>query len=118
MILLTTKLSFYDVSESRRVWVRLGNNASANCRSIPESKNNRYDAPKHHCGGVCGVGMLRSEIETSREILMSAKEEHYSKATTHTSLTKDKVSLAYEEVGGVHKSVKSFVMKEEQRSPT
>ena len=95
--------------ECRRNWIRLGNGASTESRSVRESKNNRCNASNYCHGGVYEVGMLRSDTETRRDILMNAEERHLSEATNYTSL--GKVDLIDEEVGGVHSSVETSVME-------
>ena len=82
---ITMKLNPWSGGESRRDWIRLGNDTSSETRSVPESKNNRYDASNHRHGGVGGVGMLRSMIETNREILMGAEVNKVAEATDITS---------------------------------
>lgn len=47
----------------------LGKDASLSERSVPESKSNKCDVSSHRHDGVREVAMLRSVIETSREIL-------------------------------------------------
>lgn len=110
------KLSLSDYGESRWGWIRLGKDAPVINRSVPESKNNRYDASSQHHGGVGGVGMLRNGIETNREILtdgMNSKEVKPTHATSHP----DKSVLVCEEVGGVHSSDDGFVMKLGAKGP-
>ena len=59
--------------------------------------------------------MLRSVIETSREIPISVKRMHDSNTTNDTSF--DKVSLAYEEVGVAHSSDEAPVMGSRAKEP-
>ena len=102
--------------ECRRGWIRLGKGVSSFARRVRESRNNRCYASNHRHGGVCEVGMLRSEIKTSREIPRSVEEWHDSDTTTHTSPCK--VSVASGEVGMVHSSDETPVMGVERRSHT
>jgi len=51
----TMKLNLWSGGESRRGWIRLGNDMPGATRCVPESKNNRYNASIHRHGGVCGV---------------------------------------------------------------
>lgn len=61
------KLNLWELGENRWGWIRLGNGASAKSRSVRESKNNRCHVSNYHYGGVSGVRMWRSVIETKRE---------------------------------------------------
>jgi len=106
----TMKQSYLVFSECRWGWIRLGNGASTQGRSAREPKNNRCYVSNYRHGGVYGVGMLRSVIETSREILMSADGLHKLEATDATS-SLNKGMLAGEEVGVAHSSVDGFVMR-------
>ena len=69
----TMKLTYWLARESRRDRVRLGISSSLKKRRVLETKDNRCYAPDHRHGGVCVVGMLGSDSETSREILVGAE---------------------------------------------
>ncbi len=86
-------------------------------RSIPESKNNRQYVSSHHHGGVREVGMLRSVIDITREILIDAEINEAIKATRITSCDNSKNAMVGEEVGGANKSVDGFVMKLGAKKP-
>jgi hypothetical protein len=60
--------------------------------------------------------MRRSDIETSREILINAESGKPEKATCITSYN-GKGALVHQEVGGVHSSVDGFVMKHGAKEP-
>ena len=62
--------------------------------------------------------MLRSVIDITREILIDAEINGTISATRITSRDNGENAMVGEEVGGANKSVDSFVMKTEQRSPT
>jgi len=62
------------------------------------------------------VGMLRSDIETNREILMNAEAGEPAKATRITSCY-GKGALVHQEVGGAHSSDDGFVMKHGAKEP-
>lgn len=112
------KLNLWSGGESRRGWIRLGNDMPGATRCVPESKNNRYNASIHRHGGVCGVGMLRSMIETSREILRDAETNKTVRATCVTSpLPLGKGVLVCEEVGVVHSSEDALVMSSGAKEP-
>ena len=122
--LKTMKLILLTGGESRRGWTRLGNDTVLYENGVPESKNNRCYASFHRHGGVCGVGMLRSVIETSGEILIigiTAKplypagvEALKSDVTSYQNSERIRDD---EEVGGVHNSVDDFVMKFGAKEP-
>lgn len=110
------KLNPWSGGESRRDRISLGNDMSSETRSVSESKNNRYDASNHRHGGVGGVGMLRSMIETSREILRDA-EVRVAVRATRTASPSDKGALVCEEVGVAHSSVNAPVMGSGAKEP-
>lgn len=114
----TMKLSLSDYGESRWGWIRLGNDALFLKRSggVPESKNNRCYASSHRHGGVGGVGMLRSVIETNREILTDVEINEAIK-TTRTTSPCDKGVVVCEEVGVAHSSVDASVMECRAKEP-
>lgn len=111
----TMKQSYLVFSECRWDWIRLGNGGSTKGGYIRESKNNGCYASNHRHGGVCEVGMLRSVIETSREILISVVRKHDPNTTSGTSF--DEAILAYEEVGVAHSSVEAPVMGRRAKEP-
>ena len=99
--------------ERRRDWIRLGKDSSSRARRVSESKNNWCYASSHRHGGVCGVGMLRSVIETSREILIDILSPFRNESceTTHiASCYNSKGVMVGKEVGGVYSSVDVPVM--------
>lgn len=109
--LRTVKLILFGVGESRRGWIRLGNDAiDIEISSFPESKHNRCHASSHRHGGVCGVGMLRSVIEKSREIRPDAKINEAIKATRITSHDHGKGVVVCAEVGVARSSDEAPVM--------
>ncbi len=100
--------------------MNLGNDTSLSSlskESVPESKNNRQYVSSHHHGGVREVGMLRSVIDITREILIDAEINEAIKATRITSCDYSKNTLVDEEVGGANKSVDGFVMKLGAKKP-
>jgi len=100
----TMKLTYWLARESRWGQIRIGTNASCNhAGSVPESKDNRCNASVHRHGGVCVVGMLRSGLETSREIHVRAEEWECSEATGVTSVKSEGI-LAYGEVWNVRQA--------------
>jgi len=122
-ILRTMKLIPLSEGESRRGWIRLGNDSPSAWRRVPESKNNRCYTSSHRHGGVCGVGMLRSVIETSREILIGVRfvfltsSRMAGETTTVTSYQNSKRRSVNEEVGVAHSSDDGFVMKLGAKEP-
>ena len=104
------KLNPWSGGESRRDWIRLGNDTSSETRSVPESKNNRYDASNHRHGGVGGVGMLRRVMKLRGEILKCAYRI-YSYEQQASQAYKGKGVLALEEVGEARSSVEALVMR-------
>ena len=104
------KLNILEWCESRRNLIRLGNDLPSATRCVPESKNNRCYASSYHHSGVGEVGMLRSVIETSREILTDAEINEAIKATRITSCYHSKDASVCEEVGMAHSSVDAPVM--------
>jgi hypothetical protein len=114
------KLSLLTLGESRRGWMKLGNDTISQpsaTRRVPESKNNRYDVSSHRHGGVREVGMLRSVIETSREILAVVAVRKMSKTPRMTSYQNREDAGDCKEVGGVHSSDDGFVMKLGAKEP-
>ena len=105
----TMKLNLLARGESRRGWIRLGNGASISGGRASESKNNKCYASSYRHGGVGGVRMLRSVIETSREILIDAKVNKATKAT-HIASPSDKNVMLHEEVGVANMSDDAPVM--------
>ncbi|MCF6314077.1 MAG: hypothetical protein L3J39_16640 [Verrucomicrobiales bacterium] len=106
--------------EGRRGWMKLGNDASLLKRSVPESKNNRCYVSSHRHGGVREVGMLRSVIETSREVLadaLSPSGNGEPEATHIASCRNSKGVRVCEEVGGGRSSDDGFVMKHGAKEP-
>lgn len=79
------KLNPWDTDENRWGWIRLGNGTSAESRRVKESKNNRYHISNYHHGGVNGVRMWRSVIETKREIPTQAPELRREVGEVHSS---------------------------------
>jgi len=114
---ITMKPNILEWCEGRRDLIRTGNDTPLKRKSVPESRNNRCNASNHHRSGVGEVGMLRSEIEISREILMEAKSYKKLKATSTTSCKHSKGELIYEEVGMVHSSVEVPVMGHRAKEP-
>ena len=94
-----------------------GNDASLKEGSVPESKNNRCIESSHHHGGVREVGMLRSVIEKSREILADAKINEAIKVTGNPSCRNSKGALVSEEVGVVRSSDEVSVMENGAKGP-
>jgi hypothetical protein len=118
--LIPMKLILLTPGESRRGWMKLGNDASLSERRISESKNNRHHVSSHRHGGVREVGMLRSVIETSRENLTDTPSfpRNGRQGKTHNSSCRTSKSvLVCEEVGGVHSSDEGFVMKHGAKEP-
>jgi hypothetical protein len=116
-MLYTMKLSLLTPDESRRDWMKLGNDASLREGSVRESKNNRCYVSSHHHGGVREVGMLRSVIETSREILTDAEINEAIKATGISSCQNSKGVMVDEEVGVARSSVDAPVMGSGAKGP-
>lgn len=104
------KLILLTPGESRRGWMTLGKGSSLLERDAPESNNNRCIESSHRHGGVREVGMLRSVIEKSREILTGAESSKMIKATRITSCKNSKGVLVSEEVGVARSSVDASVM--------
>ncbi len=100
--------------------MKLGNDASLSEGSVPESKNNRSYVSSHRHGGVREVGMPRSVIETSREILadISLLPSNGAHEITHIASCRNSEGVRVcEEVGGVHSSDDGFVMKHGAKEP-
>jgi hypothetical protein len=55
-------------SEGRWDWIRTGKGVSSIAGGAREFRDNRCHTSNHRHGGVCVVGMSRSDAETSREI--------------------------------------------------
>jgi hypothetical protein len=110
------KLILLARGESRRSWIRLGNDNYMKHSAIRESKNSRCYASSHRHGGVGGVGTLRSVIETSREILISANGLHKPEATGVTSSLNENI-MADKEDGMAHSSVEGSVMETGTKEP-
>ncbi len=103
--------------EGRRGWIRLGNDAAGNPSSVSESKENRCYVSSHRHGGVRGVGMLRSVIEKSREIL-AAVFPRQKGGTPHVASYQNSEDMrSCKEVGRVYSSVDDFVMKFGAKEP-
>jgi len=105
------KLILLTPGESRRGWMTLGKGSSLLERDAPVSKNNRCIESSHRHGGVREVGMLRSVIEKSREILTGAKKSKKIEATRITSCKHSKGVLVSEEVGVARSSEDASVME-------
>ncbi len=97
--------------------MNLGNDASLSERSVPESKNNRQYVSSHHHGGVREVGMLRSVIDITREILIDAEINEAIEATRITSCDNSKNVMVGEEVGGANKSVDNLCNEDGAKKP-
>ena len=104
----TTKPSILEWCEGRRDLIRSGNDPLELIKRVPESRNNGSNASNHHRSGVGEVGMLGSEIETSREIPVNAEGESRGKVH-HKSQTRQGCSV-HGEVGMVRSSVDAPVM--------
>jgi hypothetical protein len=107
----TMKLSILARCESRRDSVRIGNDFLQQKEGVSESKYNRCYAPSYRHSGVGGVGMLRSVIETNREILTAFEVNETTKTSRVASYGNSECMGNCKEVGGVHSSVDVSVME-------
>jgi hypothetical protein len=113
----TMRLSILVRCESRRNSVRFGNDFLQQKKEVLESKYNRCHAPSYRPSGVGGVGMLRSVIETNREILTAVEVNETTDASHVTSYRNSECMGNCKEVGGVHSSVDVSVMEYGAKGP-
>jgi len=103
--------------KTAEIWSELVTMLLKKIRGILEFRNNRYYVSHYHRSGVGEVGMLRSEIETSREILMEAKSHIKLDATDTTSCKHSESVLFYKEVGMAHSSADVSVIEHRTKQP-